>query len=174
MVFAGVVMYFIIVATGATLFESGHRDIQTTREAAEALKPIGNGAYLLFTLGILGTGMLGIPALAGSAAYAVAEAMHWRGSLNDRPRMAGKFYGVLATAVLIGLVLDYTGVNAVRMLFWAAVVNGALSSPLIVLIILLTSDKRVMGERVNTRLLSVLGWITAVVMFVATVAMFVF
>ncbi|HWO01249.1 MAG TPA: Nramp family divalent metal transporter [Blastocatellia bacterium] len=175
MAFAGVVMYFIIVATGATLFESGHRNIETAREAAEALRPVaGNGAYLLFTIGLLGTGMLGIPALAGSAAYAVAEAMHWRGSLNDRPRVAAKFYGVLAAAVVIGLVLDYTGVNAVRMLFWAAVVNGALSSPLIVLIILLTSDKRVMGECVNTPLLRVLGWITAVVMFVATVAMFVF
>ncbi|MFY9607113.1 MAG: Nramp family divalent metal transporter [Blastocatellia bacterium] len=175
MVFAGVVMYFIIVATGATLFESGHRDIQTARDAAEALRPVaGNEAYLLFTVGLLGTGMLGIPALAGSAAYAIAEAMHWRGSLDDRPRVAAKFYGVLAAAVIIGLVFNYTGANAVRMLFWAAVVNGALSSPLIVLITLLTSDKRVMGGRVNTRLLRVLGWITAVVMFVATVAMFVF
>jgi Mn2+/Fe2+ NRAMP family transporter len=118
--------------------------------------------------------MLGIPALAGSGAYAIAEAMHWRGSLNDRPRVAAKFYGVLAAAVVIGLILNYTGANAVKMLFWAAVINGALSSPLIVLITLLTSDKRVMGEHVNSRWLSVLGWITAVVMFVATVAMFVF
>jgi NRAMP (natural resistance-associated macrophage protein)-like metal ion transporter len=175
MAFAGVVMYFIIVATGATLFESGQRDIETARQAAEALRPVaGNGAYLLFTVGLLGTGMLGVPALAGSAAYAISEAMHWRGSLNDRPRVAAKFYGVLAAAVVIGLVLNYTGVNAVKMLFWAAVINGALSSPLIVLITLLTSDKRVMGERANSRLLSALGWITALVMFVATVAMFVF
>lgn len=175
MAFAGVVMYFIIVATGATLFESGHRDIQTARDAAEALRPVaGNGAYLLFTVGLLGTGMLGIPALAGSAAYAIAEAMHWRGSLDDRPRVAAKFYAVLAAAVVIGLAFNYAEVNAVRMLFWAAVVNGALSSPLIVLITLLTSDKRVMGKRVNTRLMRMLGWITAVVMFVATVAMFVF
>jgi NRAMP (natural resistance-associated macrophage protein)-like metal ion transporter len=175
MAFAGVVMYFIIVATGATLFESGHRDIETARQAAEALRPVaGNGAYLLFTVGLLGTGMLGIPALAGSAAYAIAEAMHWRGSLNDRPRVAAKFYGVLAAAVVIGLVLNYTGANAVKMLFWAAVVNGALSSPLIVLITMLTSDKKVMGECTNSRLLRVLGWITALVMFVATVAMFVF
>lgn len=175
MAFAGVVMYFIIVATGATLFTSGHREIETAREAAEALRPVaGSGAYLLFTVGLLGTGMLGIPALAGSAAYAVAEAMHWRGSLNDRPRMAAKFYAVLAVAVVIGMALNYTGVNAVKMLFWAAVVNGALSSPLIVLITLLTSDKKVMGEHVNSRLLRVLGWLTAAVMFVATVAMFVF
>ena len=175
MAFAGVVMYFIIVATGATLFESGHRDIETARQAAEALRPVaGNGAYLLFTVGLLGTGMLGVPALAGSAAYAIAEAMHWRGSLDDRPRVAPKFYGVLAAAVVIGMILNYTGANAVKMLFWAAVVNGALSSPLIVLVTLLTSDKRVMGECANSRLLRALGWITAVVMFVATVAMFVF
>src|SRR6185295_12945930 len=175
MAFAGVVMYFIIVATGATLFTSGQREIETARQAAEALRPVaGNAAYLLFTLGLLGTGMLGIPALAGSAAYAVAEAMHWRGSLNDRPRVAAKFYGVLAVAVVIGLALNYTGVNAVKMLFWAAVVNGALSSPLIVLITLLTSDKRVMGDRVSSLLLRVLGWVTAAVMLVATVAMFVF
>jgi len=168
-------MYFIIVATGATLFTSGQREIETARQAAEALRPVaGNGAYLLFTVGLLGTGMLGIPALAGSAAYAVAEAMHWRGSLNDRPRVAAKFYGVLAVAVVIGLALNYTGVNAVKMLFWAAVVNGALSSPLIVLITLLTSDKRVMGDRVSSLLLRVLGWVTAAVMLVATVAMFVF
>jgi Mn2+/Fe2+ NRAMP family transporter len=175
MAFAGVVMYFIIVATGATLFESGHRDIETAKQAAEALRPVaGKGAYLLFTLGLLGTGMLGIPALAGSGAYAIAEAMHWRGSLNDRPRVAAKFYGLLAAAVVLGLILNYTGTNAVKMLFWAAVINGALSTPLIVLITLLTSDKRVMREHVNSRWLSVLGWITAVVMFVATVAMFVF
>jgi NRAMP (natural resistance-associated macrophage protein)-like metal ion transporter len=173
MAFAGVVMYFIIVATGATLFESGHRDIQTARDAAEALRPVaGNGAYLLFTIGLLGTGMLGIPALAGSAAYAIAEAMRWPGSLDDRPRVAAKFYGVLAAAVVIGLVFNYMGMNALRMLFWAAVVNGALSSPLVVLITLLTSDRRVMGKRVNTPLMRVLGWSTAVVMFVATVAMF--
>src|SRR6185369_3582420 len=93
MVFAGIVMYFIILTTGATLHQQGHRDIETAREAAEALRPLaGSAAYLLFTVGLVGTGMLGIPALAGSAAYAVAEAMHWRGSLNDRPRVARKFY----------------------------------------------------------------------------------
>jgi Mn2+/Fe2+ NRAMP family transporter len=100
--------------------------------------------------------------------------MHWRGSLDDRPRVAPKFYGVLAAAVVIGMILNYTGANAVKMLFWAAVVNGALSSPLIVLITMLTSDKKVMGECTSSRLLRVLGWITAVVMFVATVAMFIF
>ncbi len=174
MIFAGVVMYFIILTTGATLYTSGQRNIETARQAAEALRPLaGNAAYLLFTVGLVGTGMLGVPALAGSAAYAAAEAMHWRGSLNDRPRVAAKFYAVLAIAVVIGLGLNYFKVNAVKMLFYAAVLNGILAPPLIVLVTLLTSDRKVMGDRVNPPLLSWLGWITAAVMTVATVAMFV-
>ena len=174
MIFAGLVMYFIILTTGATLYEQGHRNIETAREAAEALRPLaGDAAYLLFTLGLVGTGMLGIPALAGSAAYAVAEAMHWRGSLDDRPRVAKKFYGVLAAAVAVGLALNYLEINAVKMLFYAAVINGVLAPPLIVLVTMLTSDKKVMGKRVNGRLLKWTGWATAVVMAAASLAMLV-
>jgi len=174
MVFAGVVMYFIILTTGATLYATGQRDIETARQAAEALRPLaGNAAYLLFTLGLVGTGMLGIPALAGSAAYAAAEAMHWRGSLNDRPRVAKKFYGVLATAVALGLALNYLKVSAVKMLFYAAVVNGVLAPPLIVLVTMLTSDEKVMGSRVSSPLLKWIGWVTAFVMTAATIAMIV-
>jgi NRAMP (natural resistance-associated macrophage protein)-like metal ion transporter len=174
LVLAGMVMYFIILTTGATLYETGQRNIETARQAAEALKPLaGNAAYLLFTVGLVGTGMLGIPALAGSAAYAVTEAMHWRGSLDDRPRVAKKFYGVLAAAVVLGLVLNFLEVNAVKMLFYAAVVNGVLAPPLIVLVTMLTSDKKVMGSRVNSPLLKWLGWLTAVVMAAATIAMIV-
>ena len=174
LVLAGMVMYFIILTTGATLYETGQRDIETARQAAEALKPLaGNAAYLLFTVGLVGTGMLGIPALAGSAAYAVTEAMHWRGSLDDRPRVAKKFYGVLAAAVALGLALKYLEVNAVKMLFYAAVVNGVLAPPLIVLVTMLTSDKKVMGERVNSPVLKWLGWLTALVMTAATIAMIV-
>jgi len=174
MLFAGVVMYFIILTTGATLYATGQKDIETARQAAEALRPLaGNAAYLLFTLGLVGTGMLGIPALAGSAAYAAAEAMHWRGSLNDRPRAAKKFYGVLATAVALGLALNYLKVSAVKMLFYAAVVNGMLAPPLIVLVTMLTSDEKVMGSRVSSPLLKWIGWVTAFVMTAATIAMIV-
>jgi NRAMP (natural resistance-associated macrophage protein)-like metal ion transporter len=174
MAFAGVVMYFIIVTTGATLYATGNRDIQTARQAAEALRPLaGPGAYWLFTLGLIGTGMLGVPVLAGSAAYAVSEAMHWRGSLEDRPRRSPKFYAVLAVAVLVGLVLNYLKLNAVRMLFWAAVLNGMLAPPLIILVTLLSTDRSVMGERVNPFILTILGWVTAAVMLAATVMMFV-
>jgi Mn2+/Fe2+ NRAMP family transporter len=172
MLLAGVVMYFIILTTGATLYEQGHRDIETAREAAEALRPLaGNAAYLLFTIGLVGTGMLGIPALAGSAAYAVAEAMHWRGSLDDRPKVAKKFYLVLAVAVFVGLALNFLKLNAVKMLFYAAVINGVLAPPLIVLVTMLTSDKKVMGKRTNPTWLRVIGWATAAVMTAATVAM---
>ena len=172
MAFAGVVMYFIILTTGATLYVSGQRDIETASQAAEALRPLaGNAAYLLFTMGLVGTGMLGVPVLAGSAAYAVAEAMHWRGSLNDRPRMARRFYAVLAAAVVLGLALDYLGLNAVKMLFWAAVVNGVLAPPLVAIVTLLTSDAKVMGERVTSPLLRWLGWATAAVMFGASATM---
>lgn len=174
MALSNAVMYFIIMATGATLYTSGQRDIETARQAAEALRPLaGNLAYLLFTVGLVGTGMLGIPALAGSAAYAVAESMHWRGSLNDKPHIAPKFYGVLAAAVVLGLALNALKVNAVKMLFYAAVINGVLAPPLIVLVTLLTSDKRIMGKHTNSPLIKWLGWITAVVMAVASIAMLV-
>jgi NRAMP (natural resistance-associated macrophage protein)-like metal ion transporter len=174
MTFAGVVMYFIILTTGATLYPSGQRDIETARQAAEALRPLaGNLAYLLFTVGLVGTGMLGIPALAGSAACAIAEAMHWRGSLDDRPRHAMKFYGVLAAAVALGLALDYLKVSAVKMLFYAAVINGLLAPPLIALVTMLTSDEKVMGIRANPWFLKWGGWATAVIMTAAAIAMFV-
>lgn len=145
---------------------------QRTYDAENRMKQAwANGQWQ--TLALVGTGMLGVPVLAGSAAYAVAEAMHWRGSLEDRPRRAPKFYAVLAVAVLLGLILNYLKLNAVRMLFWAAVLNGMLAPPLIILVTLLSSDRTVMGKRVNPLVLTVLGWLTATVMLAATVMMFV-
>ena len=173
MFFSNVVMYFIILTTAATLHAHGQTNIETAQQAAEALRPLaGNGAYFLFTLGLIGTGMLGVPVLAGAAAYAIAEARAWRGTLEDRPRLAKKFYAVVAAAMLLGVGLQSLGVNAVKMLFWSAVLNGVLAPPLIVLVVLLTSSKKVMGEHVNPPLLKWLGWATAAVMAVAAVAMF--
>jgi NRAMP (natural resistance-associated macrophage protein)-like metal ion transporter len=173
MFFSNLVMYFIILTTGATLHAHGATEISTARQAAEALRPVaGSGAYWLFTLGLIGTGMLGVPVLAGSCAYAVAEAEGWRGSLDDTPRVARRFYAVVAVSMLIGLALNFIGLNAVAMLFWSAVVNGVLAAPLIVLVVLLTSDPTVMGERVNPPLLRWLGWATAAVMAAATAGMF--
>ena len=116
--------------------------------------------------------MLGVPVLAGSSAYAVAEAAQWRGSLADQPSLAREFYGVVAVAMLIGLGLDYAGFDAVTMLFWSAVINGVLAPPLIVLVIILTSRRDIMGEHVNSVWLRTLGWACAAVMTVAAVALF--
>ena len=172
MFFSNLVMYFIILTTAATLHAHGETAIATAREAAEALRPLaGAGAYWLFAIGLIGTGMLGVPVLAGSCAYAVAEAEGWRGSLDDTPRLARRFYAVVAVAMLLGLILNYVGLDAVTMLFWSAVVNGVLAAPLIVLVVLLTSDHAVMGQRVNPPLLRWLGWATAGVMTAATVGM---
>lgn len=171
---SNLVMYFIILTTAATLHTHGTTDIQTARQAAEALRPLaGQGAYWLFTLGLIGTGMLGVPVLAGSCAYALSEAAAWRGSLERKPRQARKFYGVLGAALIIGCAIDFAGLDAVKMLFWSAVINGALAPPLILLIILLTSNAAVMGDRVNPPLLRILGWITFAVMSAATVGMLV-
>ncbi|MGH9768229.1 MAG: NRAMP family divalent metal transporter [Blastocatellia bacterium] len=167
-----VVFYFIILTTGATLYQAGQRDIQTARQAAEALRPLaGDLAYLLFSLGLIGTGFLGVPVLAGSAAYAVAEAGAWRAGMNERPLMAKKFYAVIAFSMLVGMALDYAGINAIKMLFWAAVVNGLLAPPLVVIILWVCNDRRVMGEHRNGRLLNVAGVFTAAVMSAAALAM---
>lgn len=171
---AGLAMYFIILTSASTLHRPGAKPIETAQQAAEALRPLaGDAAYLLFTLGIVGTGILAVPVLAGSAAYAVAESLHWEGSLNDRPKVAPKFYAVIAVAVLVGLGLNLVGISAVKALFYAAVANGVLAPPLVVLVTLLSSRKDVMGEHVGPRWMRILGWVTATAMTLATVAMFV-
>jgi len=172
MFFSNFIMYFIILTTAITLHDNGLPSITTARQAAEALRPFaGDAAYWLFTLGLIGTGMLGVPVLAGSCAYAIAEAGAWRGTLSDRPAYARKFYGVIAAAVIVGLAIDFLGLDAVRMLFWSAVLNGVLAPPLIVVVTLLASDETVMGSRVSPPLLRWLGWLTAAVMTAATAGM---
>jgi NRAMP (natural resistance-associated macrophage protein)-like metal ion transporter len=174
MFFSNFIMYFIILTTAATLHTHGQTNITTARQAAEALRPLaGNGAYLLFTLGLIGTGMLGVPVLVGSCAYAVAEGAEWRGSMADKPRSAPEFYAVMSVAMAFGLGLNYLGLNAVKMLFWSAVINGLLAPPLILLVILLTSSHKVMGKRVNPPLLRYLGWATFGVMTAAAIGMIV-
>jgi len=172
MFFSNLVMYFIILTTAATLHAHGVTEITTAQQAAEALRPLaGNGAYWLFTLGIVGTGVLSVPILAGSCAYAIAEGAAWRGSLEQRPRDARGFYAVVAVSMAVGLLLDFLGFDAVAMLFWSAVVNGVLAPPLVVLVVLLTSDRAVMGARTNPTWLRLLGWATTVVMALAALGM---
>jgi len=173
MFFSNLIMYFVILTTAATLHAHGTTTISTAREAAEALRPIaGDGAYWLFSLGLIGAGMLGVPVLAGSSAYAIAEGAAWSGSLADRVGPAKGFYGVIAVGLALGLALNYAGFNAVSMLFWSAVLNGVLAPPLIVLVLLVTSNPQIMGKQANPRWLALLGWITVAVMAGATCAMF--
>jgi NRAMP (natural resistance-associated macrophage protein)-like metal ion transporter len=171
MAFSNVVMYFIILATASTLFRGGHTDIETSREAAEALRPLaGDGAYLLFTLGLVGTGLLAIPVLAGSASYAVAELFGWRAGLDLKPRQGRRFYLVLGGAIVAGALLDTLRIGAVRMLFLSAVLNGLLAPPLMLLVMLVGNNRKIMGERVNGPWLNVFGWGATAVMTLAMLA----
>ena len=173
MFLSNLVMYFLILTTGATLNAHGHKNIETAKQAAEALRPLaGRGAYWLFTIGIIGTGMLAVPVLAGSCAYAIAEGAKWKdASLNLQPRLAMKFYAVIAVSIVVGLAFDFAGFNAVKMLFWSAILNGLLAPPLVIMVVLLTGDRKVMGHRVNSMGINVLGWACAVVMSAAAIAL---
>jgi NRAMP (natural resistance-associated macrophage protein)-like metal ion transporter len=175
MLLSNLVMYFLILTTAATLNAHGHKDIETAKQAAEALRPLaGPGAYWLFTLGLIGTGMLAVPVLAGSCAYAVAEGSRWKAaSLNLKPHLARNFYAVIALSILVGLAFDFAGLNAIKMLFWSAILNGLLAPPLVIMVVLLTSDRKVMGDRVNSRSMKVLGWACALVMSTAAVGLLV-
>ena len=166
------IMYFIIMTTAATLHAHGKTNIATAQQAAEALRPLaGAGAYWLFTLGLIGTGVLAVPVLAGSCAYAIAEASAWRGSLDRPPGRAKKFYFVLAVAMALGIALNYAGLNAIRLLFTTAVINGVLAPPLILIVLLLTGDRTVMGGAVNSRTLAFVGWLAFAVMVVAALGL---
>jgi NRAMP (natural resistance-associated macrophage protein)-like metal ion transporter len=170
--FSNLVFYFIILTTATTLHRAGLHGITSTREAAEALRPLaGDGAYLLFTIGIVGTGLLAIPVLAGSASYAIAELFGWRSGLDLRPRQGRRFYLVLTGAVVAGMALDLFQMNAVRMLFLSAVLNGLLAPPLLLLVMLVGGNRHIMGEHVNPRWLNVLGWTATLLMTAAAVAL---
>ncbi|HEU4760079.1 MAG TPA: Nramp family divalent metal transporter [Dehalococcoidia bacterium] len=172
MLLANLVFYFIVLTTAATLYPAGLRHITTAREAAEALRPLaGDQATVLFAIGFVGTGLLSIPVLAASAAYAVAEVFDWREGLEETPRQAPQFYLVIALATLIGLGIALSGVGAIRALFIAAVVNGVISPVLIAAILVVSNDERVMGRHRNGRVANLLGGATVVVMGLAALGM---
>ena len=173
MFFSNIVMYFIILATATTLFRAGHHDIQSAKQAAEALRPLaGDAAYLLFGLGLIGTGLLAVPVLAGSASFAVAEIFNWRAGLDLKPRRARRFYLVLAGAIVCGMVLDVFNTNPIRILFLSAVLNGLLAPPLMLLVMLVGNNRKIMGEEVNGFWLNLLGWLATAVMVAAAIAFF--
>ena len=172
MLYSNITAYFIILATAVTLNVAGVTDINTAAQAASALRPLaGEFAYLLFAFGILGVGLIGVPVLAGSGAYALSEAMGWHEGLERKVRDARGFYGIIAISVLVALAIQYSPISPMKALFWSAVINGVVAVPLVVVIILLVSKKSVMGDFTVSRPLAFLGWITAAVMGAAAVAM---
>ncbi|MBC7711107.1 MAG: divalent metal cation transporter [Rhizobacter sp.] len=172
--FSNLVAFFIILSAAATLHQAGITDIQTSAQAAEALRPLaGDFAFLLFSLGIIGTGMLAVPVLAGSAAYAVVESFDWHSGLDKKLHEAKEFYAIIALATLGGVLLNFMSIDPIKALFWSAVINGVIALPIMVVMMLLGSNQRVMGRFTIGKRLRWLGWLATVVMGAAVVAMFV-
>src|SRR5262249_12768621 len=165
--------FFIMLTTAVTLHAQGITDIQTSAQAAQALRPLaGEFAFLLFAAGIVGTGLLAVPVLAGSAAYAVAESRRWPIGLGLPLLGARGFYAILAAATLIGVALGFTAIHPIKALIWDAVVDGVIAVPIMVVMMMLAVKPDVMGPFVVKRRLLVLGWVSTAVMAAAVVAMF--
>lgn len=175
MAFSSIISLAIVFATAATLHANGITDIETSAQAAEALRPIaGNFAFALFALGIIGTGMLAVPVLAGSAAYAVTEMTGRAGSLDAKLLDARLFYATIAVTTMLGTMLNYTGIDPARALYWAAVVNGVLAAPLMAVMMLIVRNKRAMGRLAASDGMMILGWTATAVMAIATAIFFFF
>ncbi len=175
MIFSNVVAFFIIVTTAVTLASSGHSHIQTAQDAARALEPLaGKFAYLLFTLGMVGTGLLAIPALVGSSAYVAAESLNWRRGLNLPLRRAPGFYGTLALGMIVAMAIDFLHVNAISALFWSAVIKGLVAVPLLAVVVSFASSKKLMQKWRSSLVARIWGWATVAVMGLAAISIFVF
>lgn len=171
---SNIIAFFMIVSTAATLHTHGITDIQTIAQAAAALKPIaGAGAFILFALGIIGTGLLALPVLAGSAAYAIASLFHWRRGFDRKLQRAPYFYGVTAGALLIGVILAIIKIDPMKALFWSAVVNAVIATPIMIAIMILASSQKTMGKFAIGIRLKILGWLATAAMAIASLAMFV-
>lgn len=171
--FSNLVAFFIIMTTAVTLNLHGMTDIQTSAQAATALRPIaGEFAFMLFSAGIIGTGLLAVPVLAGSSAYAMAGAFKWKNSLERRPMRAKQFYSIIAISTLIGVALGFTDLDPIKALYWSAVINGVISVPIMVVMMLMAVRPDIMGQFVITNSLKVLGWLATLMMAAAVVAMF--
>lgn len=172
MLASNLVMFFIIYTTAATLNKAHHTDIQSAEQAAQALKPLaGSLASELFALGLIGTGMLAIPVLVGSSAFAVAEALGWRFSLNKKPSEAKAIYSIMAASIFAGAAINFTGINAMDALFITAVINGVLAPPLLLLIMMISRNKDIMGDQTAGRTTTIIGWLCTALMFAAAAAL---
>ena len=175
MFFSSLIAFFIIAVTAATLHQNGITNIETADQAALALLPFaGHYAFLLFAVGIIGTGLLAIPILAGSASYAISEALKWKEGLNKKFRQARGFYGVIIFATLLGLFINFSPLPPFKMLYYAAVLNGICAPPLLFFILHISNNKKIMGKYTNSRALNILGWLTAVLMSISVIFLFYF
>jgi len=174
MAVSNIVALAIILGTATTLHATGKTDIQSAADAAQALKPVaGNLAFAIFSLGIIGTGLLAVPVLAGSSAYGVCEIGGWSASLEHKPQRAKAFYTVITLGMLFGLAIDWSPINPIKALFWSAVINGVAAVPILIGLMLVVSKKSIMGEFVASAPLRLFGWLATAVMSVAAVAMIV-
>ena len=174
MAISNIIALAIMIATAATLHVSGKTDIATAAQAAEALRPVaGNFAFALFSLGIIGTGLLAVPVLAGSAAYAVGEARGWKVGLDHKPWEAAGFYSIIGLATVIGVAIDWSSLDPIKALFWSAVINGVVAVPIIAAMMIVVSRKSAMGKFTASTRLRFVGWTATAVMAAAALAMFV-
>jgi NRAMP (natural resistance-associated macrophage protein)-like metal ion transporter len=172
MIFSSLIIYFIVVCTAASLFRSGTTNLNSAYEAAQALRPLaGNAAALLFAAGVVGVGILAVPVLTTGPAYALAEAFDWNHSLDHRPEHAKEFYAVIIFSTLVAMGLNFIHINPITALFWAGVIEGLLAPPLLVLIMLITNNREIMGSHVNARALNILGWAATAATWIAALGL---
>ena len=170
--YSNLIGLFIIITAAATLNAHGITDVNTSAQAAEALRPIaGPFAFAVFAAGIIGTGMLAVPVLAGSAAYAVGEALGWKVGLGRLPRQAKSFYGTIAVATLVGIGINFVSIDPIKALFWTAVLNGVIAVPLMIVMMIMTANSKVMGSFTLSRPLWLVGWLATAVMGATVLAM---
>jgi len=175
MFFSNLIMFFIIATTGAVLFQNGITNIGTAADAALALKPLaGNLAYFLFAIGIIGTGLLAIPVLAGSASYAISESFGWKTGLYKKLRNATAFYGVIIIAVILGIALNFVGLDPIKALIYSAVLNGIISPIMLFIIVRIGGSEKIMGQYKNKKIGGILGWLTTGLLFAVSLTTIIF
>lgn len=172
MFFSNIVMYFIILSTASTLFKTGSTEINSAAQAAEALRPLAGGAAsVLFALGVIGVGFLAVPVMTTGAAYDLCQVMGWKHSLHAKPREAKKFYVAIAGFTVIAMSMNFLGFNPMKALVYSGIVQGFSTPPLLLLIMLMTNNRKIMGDRTNSRAMNILGWITTLAIFSATIGL---
>ncbi|ADV14564.1 Nramp family divalent metal transporter [Mesorhizobium sp. BR1-1-3] len=169
MTFSNLIMYFIILSTGSTLYKAGHTQIETAAQAAEALRPLaGDAAGILFAAGVIGVGFLAVPIMTAGAAFDFAQAMGWKNSLHAKPRQAPKFYIAIGVITLVAVGLNFFGFNPMKALVWSGIVQGFSTPPLLLLILIMTNNRKIMGDKVNSTSTNILGGVTTLAIFAAS------